>query len=235
MPTPWANGAVRSAAASSSRAPKRRIASCIRVCMSAIGELCQPPLEQPPLGTVEGRARAPGRRPPAPRDAADAPQQVGAGDVEVAVAVELQQVEHGQARPPASRPRRRDRPVQLDDRRAGQARELAVQRCDLQPVARLFGVERRDRRLDDVRPAPARRRARARAPPSRPRSAVDPRATGPGRRGRSARRAANRASRRASCSSISASRPRASGSSGISSVSARPSRIASAARSTRPP
>ena len=49
----------------------------------------------------------------------------------------------------------RDGPVQLDDRRVGEAGELAVEGGDLGPVARLVGVQRRDRRLHDVRAAAA--------------------------------------------------------------------------------
>ena len=59
---------------------------------------------------------------------------------------------------PASGPLRlgdRDGPVQLDDRRAGEAGELAVERGDLGPVARLVGVQGRDRRLHDVGAAAA--------------------------------------------------------------------------------
>ena len=61
---------------------------------------------------------------------------------------------------PASGPSRlgdRDRAGELDHGRAGEARELAVERGDLRPVARLVGVQRGDRRLDDVGPAAAQR------------------------------------------------------------------------------
>ncbi len=50
-----------------------------------------------------------------------------------------------------------DGAVQLDDRRAGEAGELAVEGGDLRPVARLVGVQRGDRRLHDVGPAAAQR------------------------------------------------------------------------------
>ena len=56
-----------------------------------------------------------------------------------------------------------DRAAQLDDRRAGDPRELAVQRGDLRPVARLVGVQRRDRRLHDVGPRPRSASARSSA------------------------------------------------------------------------
>ena len=49
----------------------------------------------------------------------------------------------------------RDGPVQLDDRRVGEAGELAVEHGDVGPVARLVGVQGRDRRLHHVRAAPA--------------------------------------------------------------------------------
>ena len=126
----------------------------------------------------------------------------------------------------------RDGPAELDDRRAGEAGELAIEGGDLGQVAGLVGVQRRDRRLQDVGPAPVQR--------ERP---VERRAPGGDLRGVPQRAvlvgeqyelvAVALAARRASCSSIIASRPCTSGSSGISSASARPSRIASAASSLR--
>ena len=47
--------------------------------------------------------------------------------------------------------------VELDDRRARAARELAVQGRELVPVLRVVGVQARDRRLQDVRAATAQR------------------------------------------------------------------------------
>ena len=196
-------------------------------------ELGQLPLEQPPLGVVvheRERARV-GRRAPRRRGRAGA------------AARRASRAGSGSRRAPArrrspARPRAlglgdRHRAAELDDRRAGEARELAVERGDLRPVARLVGVQRRDRRLQHVRPAAAQRQR-----------AVERRAAGGDLRASQSARSwsasstsspsRKRAARRASCSSISASRPCTSGSSGISSASARPSRIASAARSPRP-
>ena len=49
---------------------------------------------------------------------------------------------------------------------SGEPRELAVERGDLRPVARLVGVQRRDRRLHDVRAAaPQRERPVEHGPP----------------------------------------------------------------------
>ena len=45
----------------------------------------------------------------------------------------------------------RDGSAELDDRRAGEAGKLAIEGGDLHQVARLVGVQRRDRRLHDVR------------------------------------------------------------------------------------
>jgi hypothetical protein len=43
-----------------------------------------------------------------------------------------------------------DGSAQLDDRRRGEAGELAVESRDLGPVARLIGMQARDRGLHDV-------------------------------------------------------------------------------------
>src|SRR4051794_8374084 len=53
--------------------------------------------------------------------------------------------------------RDRDGPIQLDDRRPRLLREAAVERGDLCPVGALVGVQRRDRRLQLVRPRGAKR------------------------------------------------------------------------------
>src|SRR6478736_8317459 len=119
--------------------------------MSAIGQLCQPALEQSPLWALWDELERAAVRLTRLVEPADAPKQVGPCDVEIAVAVEGEPVERGE-------PGRRraglgdgDGPVQLDDGRPGQARELAVQRCYLRTVARLVGMKRGDRRLNDVR------------------------------------------------------------------------------------
>ena len=162
-------------------------------------------------------------------------QQLRPRGVQVVVAVELQRVDERQRRLDVAGLGDRDRAVQLDDRRAGQAGELAVERGDLRPVLRLLGVQR-------PRSPPAARRGRARRAPARGRARRGPRrsgrgptASGPGRRAARARRrrSAPRAGRRAAASARAGRAT--SGSSGISSASARPSRIASAARSPRPP
>jgi hypothetical protein len=51
--------------------------------------------------------------------------------------------------------------VQLHDGRGGQAGELPVQLGDLRPVARRLGVQRGDRRLENVGPRPPRASARS--------------------------------------------------------------------------
>src|SRR4249920_1088491 len=73
-----------------------------------------------------------------------AAEQVSARRVEVLVAVQVELIDEGETRLGAVRVCNRDRPVQLDDGGAGQERELAVQRRDLRPVARLLGMQRRD-------------------------------------------------------------------------------------------
>lgn len=71
----------------------------------------------------------------------EAAQEIGAGSMEVVVGVQL--IEAVDGREPclrALRSRQRDGSVQLDDRGAGQAGELAVQGGDLRPVALVLGV-----------------------------------------------------------------------------------------------
>ena len=82
--------------------------------------------------------------------AAEAAEQVRAGRMQVLEVVKRELIDQLQ-------PGRRsgvlgdgNRPVELDDRRLRQAPELAIEGGDLRPVARLLGVQRSDRCLDDV-------------------------------------------------------------------------------------
>jgi hypothetical protein len=75
--------------------------------------------------------------------------------VQVAEVVETKSVDDAQAGLGAFGLGDGDGAVQLHDRRAGQAAELAVQRRDLRPVARRLGVQRRDGGLRDIGPAAA--------------------------------------------------------------------------------
>ena len=197
---------------------------------SEVAELGQPALEQAPLGVVVGeRERAPvGAR--GLVGASEPAQQLAAGRVQVAVVLE-------QSR----------RSTMLEARLGPSASATATARLSSttgEPVSRAsspysaaicgqsrgsLGVQRGDRRLDHVRPVPARARARGRAPPAPRRSAPRSQSARSWSASSTSSPSRKRASRRASCSSISASRPCTSGSSGISSASARPSRSASAA------
>ncbi len=89
--------------------------------------------------------------------AAEPAQELGPGRVEVAVAVEFQVVHDPQSGGHVTGLRDRDRAVELDDRRPGERRELAVERGDLHPVARRLAVHRGDRGLQHVLAAPAQR------------------------------------------------------------------------------
>ena len=84
------------------------------------------------------------------RGPTEAAQQLAPGRVQVAVVLEGEAVDDVEPRLRALLLGDRDGPVQLDDRRAGEAGELAVEGGDLGPVAGLVGVQRRDRRLHDV-------------------------------------------------------------------------------------
>ena len=113
---------------------------------------------KPPLGvgsSTSSSARSYAAR--ASLDALEPAQQLGPGRVQVAVVVEVEPSTIPSAASAPSGLGDRDGPVELDHRRAGEPGELAVERRDLRPVARLVGVQRRDRRLQDVRPAAAER------------------------------------------------------------------------------
>src|SRR5262245_19573629 len=70
--------------------------------------------------------------------------------MELLVAVQVKLIDEGKALFGALRVRDGDRPVQLDNGRAGQESQLAVQRRDLRPVAWLLGMERCNGCLDHI-------------------------------------------------------------------------------------
>jgi hypothetical protein len=70
-------------------------------------------------------------------DPVEPAQQLGAGRVEVVVAVELEGLDERERGLDVAGFGDRDCPVQLGDRRAGDAGELAVQGRELGPVLRL--------------------------------------------------------------------------------------------------
>ena len=113
----------------------------------------------------------------------------------------------------------RDRAVELRPPASGDARELAVERRDLRPVALLLRVQRGDRRLHRVRPVAAERERAVERRPSL-RDLARPRASGPGRRAARSRRpgTAPRAANRAAASARAARAPR------LRPASARPAR-----------
>ena len=110
----------------------------------------EPPLQKPPLGVVDDELQRAGVGGTRIRVATDAAQQLGARGVEVVVAVEVELDRSDPAHVRVAGLRNRDRAVERDDGRAGQSRQRSVERRDLRPVARLIGVQRRDRRLDGV-------------------------------------------------------------------------------------
>jgi hypothetical protein len=67
--------------------------------------------------------------------------------VQVAVVLESEAVDDLEPRLVTLRLGDRDSAIQLDDRRIGEAGELAVKDGDLGPVARLVRMQGRDRRL----------------------------------------------------------------------------------------
>ena len=91
--------------------------------------------------------------------AIEAAQQLGPGRVQVVVALELEAL--GECEPGLEVARLGDRhgPVEVGHRRAGEPGELAVEGRELRPVLRLVQMQGRDRRLQDVRPAPAERQS----------------------------------------------------------------------------
>ena len=117
---------------------------------SFIAELRQLRLEEAPLRvrvnelqrTNVGRARVLLTREPA--------QQLGAGCMQVVVGVELEAVSESQCALEVAGFRQRCGPVELDDRRASQTGEFAVELCELSPVRTLVDVQHRNRRLQHV-------------------------------------------------------------------------------------
>src|SRR4051812_34645618 len=85
--------------------------------------------------------------------AAEAAQEVRPRRVEEVVVVEaLDGVDELETLLEPVCERHRDRPVQLDDRRRGEIEKPCVEEGDLRPVDRFVGIQRRDRRLQLVRP-----------------------------------------------------------------------------------
>src|SRR5439155_9389634 len=88
--------------------------------------------------------------------------------VQIVVAVELEALDQGERGPDLARFGDGGGPVELRDRRTGDAGELAVEGRDLRPVLGLIYVQGRDRRLQHVGIAAAeRQRAIERGPPLR--------------------------------------------------------------------
>ena len=75
-------------------------------------------------------------------DAVEPAQQLRARRVQVVVAVELEALDQVERGLDVARLGDRRGPVELDDRRAGQAGELAVERGELRPVLGLVDVQR---------------------------------------------------------------------------------------------
>ena len=85
--------------------------------------------------------------------AAEPLQQLRAGGVQVVVALEVEGVGQGQRGLDLARLGQRGRPVELDDGRAGERGEVALEPGQPRPVLGLVQVQGRDLRLERVRPA----------------------------------------------------------------------------------
>jgi hypothetical protein len=102
-------------------------------------------------------------------DAIEPAQQLRVRRVQIVVAVELEGLHQSEPRLDLARFGEGGGPVELHDRRAGAAGELAVQGRELRPVLGLVDVQGRDPRLQHVGIAAAeRQRALERGPSLRP-------------------------------------------------------------------
>ena len=110
-------------------------------CARSRVELGELAFEQAPFGVVvHQRERTPIRIAGFVR-ASQATQQLAPRGMQVVVVLEAKAFDDVQARLRTLRLSHRHGPAQLHHRRTGELRELAVQRCDLWPVARLLGMQ----------------------------------------------------------------------------------------------
>src|SRR5207247_7405933 len=119
--------------------------------------LGEPPLEEPPLGRGLDELERADVRGMCLFDPVEPAQQLGAGGVQVVVAVELdafQEVERGLDLAGFGEG---GGAVELDDRGPGESSELAVELGEPRPVGAFVDVEGGDRRLEDVWTAAAER------------------------------------------------------------------------------
>jgi hypothetical protein len=118
--------------------------------LAGLSELGETPFQEHPLG-VRGdeleRVLVGGA---GLLDALQAAENLCAGRVQIVVAIEREPVDERQRSLRLARLRERRRVVELDDRRARLAGQLAVERRYLRPVGWLVDVERRDRGLHEV-------------------------------------------------------------------------------------
>src|SRR6266545_3758779 len=90
----------------------------------------QPPLEQAPLGVVVHQSEGSPIRLAGLVHSTQAPQQLTAHRMQVAVVLQREAVDDLETRRGTVRLRDRDRSVELDDGRVGQARELTIEGGD---------------------------------------------------------------------------------------------------------
>lgn len=118
-----------------------------------LSEFRQPALDEAPFGAVVSELSRPLIGVTRLVGPPETPQELGPGRVQVAEVIEAELVDYAQARRRALVLGDGDGPIELHDRRAGQASELAVKPGDLRPVAGHLGVQRRDGGLQDIRSA----------------------------------------------------------------------------------
>src|SRR5215467_10552821 len=145
--------------------------------VGASRELFEPPGQEPPLGGRGGQAERLAVRRPRLGAAAETPQQLAAGGVEVEVAVQVEAVHGVQRRGGVAGLGEGRGVVELDHRGAGEFGQPPVQLGDLRPVDLLGGLQRRDRGLDDVGAAAAQRDRLVERRPSRSYLGVVPQRT----------------------------------------------------------
>ena len=94
-------------------------------------------------GTLVGRASLHGP--------AEATEEIGAGRMEIVVGIKLSDpIYRPEPRLQVLRFGKRDGAVQRDDRGVRQPEELAIQRCNLRPIAPALRVQRGDRSLQHI-------------------------------------------------------------------------------------
>src|SRR5438034_11102920 len=117
---------------------------------SRAAEFCEPPLEQAPLGVIVDQCQRSTVGITGLFRSAESPQQLTPCRVQVAVVLQWEAVGDLEARLGTLRLGDGDRSVQLHNRGAGEAGQLAIEGGDLWPIAWLIGMQGCDRGLHQV-------------------------------------------------------------------------------------